>query len=307
MKHLLRLVGHPNIVRFLHTATRTWTGTLGPPLETLDWLPCRVIGVNWHESMLILEKGDAIDSLIESGALRSRPHCVQRYCEDMTAAVAHLHQLEPPLIHNDLKPSNCIVKSNQRCALIDFGISGVAGSIRVCRGTQGFVTPRPIDPNGEPMHPRNDLYALGRTIEMTLVHPALAAYHQALVAQCKHDSSVERPTAMELLTELQSVWSEGLGEDGVDTKRGEEVKALWEERKMHITLVSVDKSPKGRHARGEILREQAQQPHNQAGQAAGVLMVGGVTGACLIGAAAAVDEWQVPTLIHCPLRHPTQT
>ena len=64
---------------------------------------------------------------------------------------------------------------------------------------------------------------------------------------------------------------------------------------MHIALISVDKSPKGRHAVGEVLREQAQAPHAQAGKAAGVFMVGGVTGACLIGAAAAVDEWQVPS------------
>ena len=120
--------------------------------------------------------------------------------------MAHLHQLEPPLVHNDLKPSNCIVKSNERCALIDFGISGNAGETRVCRGTMGFVTPRPVDPTGEPLLPHNDLYGLGRTLELTLAHPALAAYHQALVAQCKHDEPRERPTAVELLVELQSVW-----------------------------------------------------------------------------------------------------
>jgi len=99
---------------------------------------------------------------------------------------------------------------------------------------------------------------------------------------------------MELLVGLQSVWAEPLGEEsGLElTSEPRKVRAAWCARPMHIALVSIEKSPKGRHAVGDSLREQALRPEAQAGQAAGVLMVGGVTGACLIGAKAAVDEWQ---------------
>jgi len=252
----------------------------------------KLLAVDWDHSKLVLERGTELEDVIASGELEEKPHTQQRYAEDITAALAYLHQLDPQIVHNDLKPSNCIVKPNSRCALIDFGISGIVGSVRVCRGLGGFVTPRKIE-RGEAMQTTNDIYALGRTLQMLLLHPALKSYHQQLLDECLEIDHSLRPCASKILESLRSIWAqpapELVSEDEWDPRV---VENAWLDRKFSITLSSNDKSPKGRRKAG-IAREQLENsPERQAVKAVGIFAATGVTGACVVGAAAAMQEWQ---------------
>lgn len=87
---------------------------------------------------------------------------VRQLCE----AVSHAHG--EGLIHQDIKPSNCIIDSKNRLHLSDFGVSRMdqaahlAGAATASRGTLGFAPPEQLA--GAPSSPLHDIYAIGATI-----------------------------------------------------------------------------------------------------------------------------------------------
>ena len=58
--------------------------------------------------------------------------------DPVAAALEHLHDHEPPIMHRDVKPANVIVTSRGHAVLVDFGIAGTADGPH---GTQGFLAP----------------------------------------------------------------------------------------------------------------------------------------------------------------------
>ena len=79
----------------------------------------------------------------------------------------YLHNLEPPVIYRDLKPSNVMLTPSEQVKLIDFGIARLFQPLSNATmiGTQGYAPPEQYRGKVEF---RSDLYALGATMHHSL-------------------------------------------------------------------------------------------------------------------------------------------
>src|SRR5580692_12269666 len=79
----------------------------------------------------------------------------------------YLHNLEPPVIYRDLKPSNVMLTPSEQVKLIDFGIARLFQPLSNATmiGTQGYAPPEQYRGKVEL---RSDLYALGATMHHAL-------------------------------------------------------------------------------------------------------------------------------------------
>src|ERR1700689_4011128 len=79
----------------------------------------------------------------------------------------YLHNLEPPVIYRDLKPSNVMLTPSGQAKLIDFGIARHFQPLQNATmiGTQGYAPPEQYRGKVEQ---RSDLYALGATMHHAL-------------------------------------------------------------------------------------------------------------------------------------------
>src|SRR5271163_2399835 len=79
----------------------------------------------------------------------------------------YLHNLDPPVIYRDLKPSNVMLTPSEQVKLIDFGIARLFQPLSNATmiGTQGYEPPEQYSGKVEF---RSDLYALGATMHHLL-------------------------------------------------------------------------------------------------------------------------------------------
>ena len=118
----------------------------------------------------------------------------------------YLHQLNPPVIYRDMKPSNVMLKPNGSVAVIDFGIArelhkdvednGLVDEDLL--GTRGYAPPEQADPN-RGTDVRSDVYSLGATMYCLLIgkDPANSAGELPAVRQIRPELSegIERVVA----------------------------------------------------------------------------------------------------------------
>ncbi|MBQ9277638.1 MAG: protein kinase [Lachnospiraceae bacterium] len=85
----------------------------------------------------------------------------------LTDILEKLHNLNPPVIHRDIKPDNIILSDIGKTYLIDFNISrnytGIKSKDTVIMGTAGFAAPEQFG-FGE-SDARTDIYGLGATVK----------------------------------------------------------------------------------------------------------------------------------------------
>ncbi|KAG8921005.1 hypothetical protein FRC01_000488 [Tulasnella sp. 417] len=81
----------------------------------------------------------------------------------------HLHELQPQIVHGDIKPENVIVQDNLVAALCDFGISKIhveqhtgLTTSGLTSGTSGYQAKELLDES--PATPATDVYAFGGLI-----------------------------------------------------------------------------------------------------------------------------------------------
>lgn len=123
----------------------------------------------------------------------NRPFLVLTYCEkgnidkfrgtlsvkqawkllkDVAGGLAYLHDMKPPLIHQDIKPANILIDDNDNFVLTDFGVSahakaqlhqnGKRGELKSA-GTIAYMPPEKFRSDSSPIM-KNDIWSLGATV-----------------------------------------------------------------------------------------------------------------------------------------------
>ena len=130
---------HPNIVMLMAACREPQSGDL-----------CLVTELLQQGSMQ-----DVIDDAIPFDMAT-----LVRCALDIVKGMAFLHNADPEVVHNDIKPSNILVDSNFGCKVADFGLAGATGVF--AGGTPEYMAPELITLGQAGK--ASDVYAFGITL-----------------------------------------------------------------------------------------------------------------------------------------------
>jgi hypothetical protein len=176
--------------------------------------------------------GRSLAQWVRDGRHFTEPEVV-RIGLEVARILAHLHQLQPPIIHRDVKPGNVVVDDSGEAWLVDFGAvrDRILHEIRTegdgatIVGTYGYM---PFEQFQGRALPASDVYALGMTLVFLLSHKepheieavggALFGPHvrvsrrlrrviRGMVARQPED---RYPSAVELCASLEALLPEGM-------------------------------------------------------------------------------------------------
>lgn len=118
-----------------------------------------------------LAEGESLAVLVQNGWYPDETE-VRFIAIQLLEVLVYLHQLNPPVIHRDIKPQNVIRQSDGKVFLVDFGAvknsyqtTFVKGGTVV--GTFGYMAPEQFQGKAVPT---TDLYSLGAMLVFLLTH-----------------------------------------------------------------------------------------------------------------------------------------
>ena len=170
------------------------------------------------EPMIVMElMTRSLRNLLESGPISQRQ--VTLMCIDVALALNYLHKIRPdPVIHRDLSSANVLLNplpDNQwRAKISDYGSVNLLTQLRtVGPGSPVYAAPEANDPQLQ--SPKMDVFSFGvLMIEMItdqfpevrvrrrLIGSIAHAGYVRLINQCLEEDKERRPSAQELLTQL---------------------------------------------------------------------------------------------------------
>lgn len=116
--------------------------------------------------------GKSLQELLQGGKRFTEAE-VKNIASQLLNILIYLHELSPPVIHRNIKPSNIILGSDKQVYLIDFGTvqdrAKAEGAAFTVAGTSGYVPPEQLWGRAIPA---SDLYALGATLVYLLTGTA---------------------------------------------------------------------------------------------------------------------------------------
>jgi serine/threonine protein kinase len=122
---------------------------------------------NHHYLVMEYIDGPTLEDELRKNGGKLKPERVIDIALQILDTLDYLHNLEPPVIYRDLKPSNVMITSQGLAKLIDFGIARhfqpLSNATMI--GTQGYAPPEQYRGKVET---RSDLYALGATMHHAL-------------------------------------------------------------------------------------------------------------------------------------------
>jgi hypothetical protein len=143
------------LARF-HTEVRTARQVSHPNV-------CRVFDIGEAEGALFLTMeyvdGEDLASVVRRIG-RLSPDKATEIARQICAGLAAAH--ERGVIHRDLKPANVMLDGSGKIRITDFGLAGIAASIKgadIRAGTPAYMAPEQLA--GRDVTPRSDIYSLG--------------------------------------------------------------------------------------------------------------------------------------------------
>lgn len=179
----LRLLAHPNVVRFheLFTWSPTIPGASMPP-------PGSNVASHAQSPILAMEfvDGDTLEDVIARNVARSKlahvgaigrgldPVRAWYYWQQLLGALAASHALG--IVHRDVKPSNIMIRRDGIVKLTDFGIAHLVRPMHglaapspqeLAPGTGAYMSPEQV--LGQQLDGRSDLYSAGIVLYEAMV------------------------------------------------------------------------------------------------------------------------------------------
>lgn len=179
-----------------------------------------------------------------------------RLLRDVASGLAWLHNMNPPVIHQDIKPDNIMISETGDFMITDFGVSThVKSTLRKSMsaafssaGTIAYMAPERFSKDNTPIM-ANDIYSLGATVyemltgdtpfgddggliqmkgaEVPELKGDFSAQLKEVIARCLRTNPWERPTAEQL---------EKYAEEGLHGRKISFIgdKTFWNKYKMFI-------------------------------------------------------------------------
>ena len=94
---------------------------------------------------------------------------IWKFVQDVAQGLSYLHAMNPPIIHQDIKPANVLIDDYDNFAITDFGISSYTGGVSNSfyddgnSGTMAYMSPERFEDNYEPQA-SSDIWAFGATL-----------------------------------------------------------------------------------------------------------------------------------------------
>lgn len=136
----------------------------------IDYFQTDIEGNRWFYIVQELAPGKSLADLVQEGWRVSQTE-VRQLALQILDILKYLHDLNPPIIHRDIKPHNIIRHEDGQIYLVDFGAvqnvyrNTMVGSTVV--GTYGYMAPEHFQGKAVPT---TDLYSLGATLLFLLTH-----------------------------------------------------------------------------------------------------------------------------------------
>lgn len=139
---------------------------------------------------------------------------IVRWAETSADALAYIHAAG--VVHRDFKPSNMLLRADDRVVLTDFGVACRAGERPAPgrgagEGTLAYMPPE--QRAGAPAHPSMDAYAFGAAMKEILDHAASEPPEalRELALACLRADPMQRPTMEWLAAQLRTTRAPGSG------------------------------------------------------------------------------------------------
>ncbi|MEA5542616.1 protein kinase [Limnoraphis robusta Tam1] len=118
-----------------------------------------------------LVSGDSLTAWVEKGWHPTEAE-IKQITIKILEIISYLHQLNPPIIHRDIKPQNIIRQADGNVFLVDFGAvqdiyRNTISFSGTFVGTIGYMPPEQLRGKA---YPASDLYSLGGTLLYLLTH-----------------------------------------------------------------------------------------------------------------------------------------
>lgn len=112
-------------------------------------------------------KGSDLEEVLENTQGMLKEEIVVDWAIQVCDVLMYLHGRDPAIVFRDLKPSNIMLRDQNKIALIDFGIAKAfeVGQKGTMIGTEGYSPPEQYKGVADP---RGDVYALGATMHHLL-------------------------------------------------------------------------------------------------------------------------------------------
>jgi len=185
-----------------------------------------------------LVEGESLAALVKRGWHTTEAE-VKDIARQVLEILTYIHQLNPPIIHRDIKPQNIIRRADGKVYLVDFGAvqavynQTISGS-KTLVGTFGYM---PVEQFQGKVHCASDLYSLGCTLIFLLTHRSPADLPQKRM-------KIDFRGGLDI-SDSFAIWLESMSEPMLETRFQSATEALQQLQKPD--LAPAIPKPKGTH------------------------------------------------------------